>query len=114
MWFLHEHLPENLDDFLCYQRENFNMPQEKAFSVSLTYTFEGKENCWKRVWYVTELEVKLMEIDIGESPAETIDEEAHKHIHKFKKDIGHYLNHIGCELIVKSDKLVLQEKLHQD
>ncbi|NOI65767.1 hypothetical protein [Vibrio sp. 99-8-1] len=110
--FFHEHLPEAFDDFLIYNREYFEMPQEQAFSVSIIYSHNGEEHCWKKVWYLPKLEIRLMEVELGERPEETIADMAKEQIHNFKKDISHYLHHMNYEMVSVAGGLVLQEKIH--
>lgn len=112
MLFFHDYIPEGFDDFLVYRRESFEMPQEKAFSVSIPYYRDGHKRCWKRVWYLSELEIRLMEVEVGELSDETISDMASEQIHKFKKDISHYLNHMNYELIVNNGAIILQERSH--
>ncbi|CAH0536835.1 hypothetical protein [Vibrio marisflavi] len=109
--FIHnKYLPDDFDDYLILNKESFGMPNETAFSVTLNYTFEGESRNWKRVWYVSDLEIKLMEVDLLDLPSKTISNIAHEHIHRFKKDISLYLKQMSYELISIENALCLREK----
>ncbi|UGA57488.1 hypothetical protein [Vibrio sp. VB16] len=111
MFFCHEHLPEQFDDILFYIEEPFQMPSEKAFSASVKYRLNDEERLWKRVWYVSELETKLMEVELEDTPKETIKLIAKEHKHDFKCDISKYLKHNDLNSEINDGVLVLTKKM---
>lgn len=110
MFLNHEYFPTQFDHFISYQKEPFGMPKEHVFSLSVNYLYKNKEHCWKRVWYLSDLELKQMKLDINALTEEEIRYLAKDKIHPFKKDISDYLVDKDYALTVSNEQLKLIEK----
>lgn len=91
MHFGKKRLPDNFEGYVTFTSHMPTMPDEHAYQFTLSFASSGKQITWERVWYLTNLMVEIEGIDTAWNFEEMLESTKKHEIHRFKRDVIHFL-----------------------
>jgi len=91
--FRKKRLPKSFEDYVIFTSYLPTMPDKHAyrFTLSVSIVNGGEQLTWERVWYLADVTVEIESIDTAWNSVEVLESTRKHEIHRFKRDIIHYL-----------------------
>ncbi len=110
MHFGKKRLPDNFEDYVTFTPHVPTMPDEHVYQFTLSVASGDKQLTWERVWDLADLTIEIKSIDTAWNSVEILESTRKHEIHRFKRDIIHFLRRTHRCLIETDNVLTMVEE----
>ncbi len=105
-----QRLSDKFESYVIFTPHVPAMPDEHAYQFTLSVASGDKQITWERVWYLADFTVEIESIDTAWNFEEILDLTKKHEIHRFKRDIIHFLRRTHRCLIETDNVLTMVEE----
>ena len=100
-------LPDSFENHVTFTSHLPTMPDEHAYRFTLSVASGSEKLTWERVWYLADLAVEIESIDTAWNFIEVLESTKRHELHRFKRDIIHFLRRTHQCLIETENVLTM-------